>query len=62
MAEGKTNGEIGTILGCSINTVKVHQKELFLRIGVHTRTAAAAAAYRAHIHHVRGLTIRPQQE
>jgi DNA-binding CsgD family transcriptional regulator len=51
IAEGKTNGEIATILGCSVNTVKLHLKDIFQRLGVHTRTAAAASAYRAHIHH-----------
>lgn len=49
IAEGKTNDEIATILGCSINTVKMHLKDIFQRLGVHTRTAAAASAYRAHI-------------
>ena len=49
IAEGKTNSEIGIILECSFNTVKTHLKEIFLRLGVHSRTAAAACAYRAHI-------------
>lgn len=49
IAEGKTNSEIGIILACSFNTVKTHLKEIFLRLGVHSRTAAAACAYRAHI-------------
>ncbi len=49
VAEGKTNSEIGIILACSFNTVKTHLKEIFQRLGVHSRTAAAAAAYRAHI-------------
>ena len=53
IAEGKTNGEIATILGCSINTVKAHLKEIFQRLGLHSRTAAAACAYRAHIRHAR---------
>lgn len=51
IAEGKSNGEIATILGCSINTVKAHLKEIFQRLGLHSRTAAAACAYRAHIRH-----------
>ena len=54
IAEGKTNGEISTILGCSINTVKMHLKEIFKRLGLHSRTAAAASAYRAHIRHANG--------
>lgn len=49
IAEGKSNGEIATILGCSINTVKMHLKDIFQRLAVHTRTAAAASAYRAHL-------------
>lgn len=51
IAEGKTNDEIATILGCSANTVKMHLKDIFQRLGVHTRTAAAACANRAHIRH-----------
>ena len=51
IAEGKSNGEIGTILGCSINTVKAHLKDIFQRLGLHSRSAATACAYRAHIRH-----------
>lgn len=51
IAEGKTNDEIATILDCSVNTVKMHLKDIFQRLGAHTRTAAAASAYRAHIRH-----------
>lgn len=61
IAEGKTNGEIATILGCSVNTVKMHLKDIFQRLGVHTRTAAAAAAYRAHIHHSNHTGTPPVQ-
>ena len=46
IAEGKTNAEIATILGCSVETVKNHVKQIFQRLGVHSRTAAAAYAYR----------------
>jgi DNA-binding CsgD family transcriptional regulator len=49
IAEGKTNAEISTILDCSFHTVKAHVREIFQRLGVHSRTAAAAGAYRAHI-------------
>ncbi|MDZ4401666.1 helix-turn-helix transcriptional regulator [Prosthecobacter sp.] len=61
VAEGKSNAEIATILGCSANTVKAHLKEIFQRLGLHSRTAAAACAYRAHIrhaHHTDGLPER----
>lgn len=50
IAEGKTNDEISVILGCSFFTVKNHLKKIFQRLGVHSRTAAATCAYRAHIH------------
>jgi DNA-binding CsgD family transcriptional regulator len=53
VAEGKSNGEIGTIIGCTANTVKAHLKEIFQRLGLHSRTAAAACAYRAHFRHAR---------
>ncbi|MBL9146646.1 MAG: helix-turn-helix domain-containing protein [Verrucomicrobiaceae bacterium] len=49
VAEGKSNEEIGTILGCSINTVKMHIKDIFKRLGIHSRSAATGYAYRAHI-------------
>ena len=51
VAEGKSNDEIATILGCSINTVKMHLKEIFQRLGIHSRSAATGCAYRAHIRH-----------
>ena len=53
VAEGKSNDEIATILGCSINTVKMHLKDIFQRLGIHSRSAATACAYRAHIRHAR---------
>lgn len=42
IAEGKTNGEIATILGMSERTVEKHVQHIFQRLGVETRTAAAA--------------------
>lgn len=44
LCQGKTNGEIATILGISEGTVKKHVKELFERLGVETRTAASLRA------------------
>ena len=44
ITEGKTNPEIAIILDSSINTVKKHANNLFAKIGVETRTAAARAA------------------
>ncbi len=49
VAEGKTNSEISTILGCSFFTIKNHLKEIFQRLGVHNRLSAAACAYRERI-------------
>jgi DNA-binding CsgD family transcriptional regulator len=48
IAEGKTNAEIAVILECSFFTVKNHTKEIFQRLGVHSRVGAAACAYRCH--------------
>ncbi|MBE2287618.1 MAG: helix-turn-helix transcriptional regulator [Prosthecobacter sp.] len=49
VAEGKTNEEIARILDLSFFTVKNHLKEIFQRLGVHSRLTAAACAYRAQI-------------
>lgn len=47
VAQGKTNPEIGTILGISEWTVKKHVLEIFDTLGVETRTAAALRALEA---------------
>jgi DNA-binding CsgD family transcriptional regulator len=44
VAEGKTNGEIGAILGARRRTVSKHLERVFAKLGVETRTAAAARA------------------
>ena len=44
MAEGKTNPEIAIIIDASLNTVKKHAINLFAKLGVETRTAAARLA------------------
>jgi DNA-binding NarL/FixJ family response regulator len=44
IAQGKTNGEIATILGISESTVKKHVLEIFEKLGVETRTAASLQA------------------
>lgn len=41
---GKTNRDIGDILGVSHRTVNKHMEHLFEKLGVETRTAAAAVA------------------
>ena len=44
IAQGKTNGEIGTILGISESTVKKHVLEIFEKLAVETRGAASLRA------------------
>jgi len=44
VAQGKTNSEIGTILGISESTVKKHLLEIFERLGIETRSAAVLRA------------------
>jgi DNA-binding CsgD family transcriptional regulator len=52
VADGKTNAEIGLILGTSPRTVQKHLEHVFEKLGVDTRTAAA----------VRILTLTASQE
>ncbi len=40
--QGKTNAEIGCILGMSTRTVQKHVEHILDKLGVETRTAAAA--------------------
>jgi DNA-binding CsgD family transcriptional regulator len=44
VACGKTNRDIGTILGLSPRTVNKHLEHVYVKLGVETRTAAAAVA------------------
>jgi DNA-binding NarL/FixJ family response regulator len=44
VAQGKTNADIGVILGISESTVKKHLLEIFAKLGVETRGAAALRA------------------
>jgi len=44
LAQGKTNSDIATILGISESTVKKHVQEMFEKLGVETRGAAAVRA------------------
>lgn len=48
LAQGKANLEIASILGISPHTVARHVEAIFEKLGVQTRTAAAAAAF-AHL-------------
>lgn len=47
VAQGKTNGEIGVILGLSARTVHKHLEHIFIKLGVENRTTAAARALEA---------------
>ena len=44
LSKGKTNRDIGDILGMSPRTVNKHLEHIFEKLGVETRTAAAAVA------------------
>jgi DNA-binding CsgD family transcriptional regulator len=44
MAQGKSNGDIATILGCAENTVKVHTARIFEKLGFENRNAATVRA------------------
>ena len=44
VAQGKTNGDIATILGISESTVKKHLLDIFATLGVETRSAATRRA------------------
>ena len=45
VADGRTNGEIGHLLGISRETVRKHLENAYEKLGVHTRTAAVAAVF-----------------
>jgi DNA-binding CsgD family transcriptional regulator len=44
VAQGKANAEIGSIIDVAPRTVKKHLEHIFAKLGVETRTAAAAVA------------------
>jgi DNA-binding CsgD family transcriptional regulator len=44
VVKGKINRDIGDILGSSPATVKKHLERIFAKLGVETRTSAAAMA------------------
>ena len=49
LAEGKRDAEIGLILGASERTIKQHVRGILRKLGVETRTTAAAIAWRARL-------------
>ena len=42
IAAGKSNAEIGAILGVTTGTAKIHVERILTKLGVENRTAAAA--------------------
>ncbi len=44
IAQGKSNADIATILGCAENTVKVHIARIFEKLGFENRNAATVCA------------------
>jgi DNA-binding NarL/FixJ family response regulator len=44
VAQGKSNSEIATILGCAENTIKVHLARTFEKLGIENRNAASLMA------------------
>jgi len=44
LAQGKTNADIATILGITESTIKKHVQEIFEKLAVETRGAAAVRA------------------
>ena len=44
IAQGKSNSDIGTILGCAENTIQVHTARIFEKIGAENRNAATVRA------------------
>ena len=61
VAQGKTNREVGMILGSSGRTVQKHLEHIFEKIGVESRTAAILRAWQASRHAALGDggTTRP---
>src|SRR5881409_444473 len=45
IAQGKSNGDIATILGCAENTVRVHIARIFEKLGIENRNAASLRAF-----------------
>jgi two-component system NarL family response regulator len=52
LAKGMRNKEIAALLCLSQDTIQMHVKSIFLKLGVHDRTAALAMAIRRGIVHI----------
>jgi DNA-binding NarL/FixJ family response regulator len=59
LAKGKTNRDIADILGMSPRTVNKHLEHIYIKMGVETRSAAAAlvASHRLHSHEPAANTL-----
>jgi len=62
VAQGKTNREVGLILGASSRTVAKHLEHVFQKIGVESRTAAILKAWLAGGHAILGQTGYSSQQ
>jgi DNA-binding NarL/FixJ family response regulator len=52
LAKGMTNREIATELFMAEKTASVHVSRILMKLGVRTRTEAAATAYRHGLHEI----------
>ena len=59
VAQGATNQQIARDLTISVNTVKVHLKNIFAKLGVESRTEATMAAVRMGLIHVQAASESP---
>jgi DNA-binding CsgD family transcriptional regulator len=50
VAAGKTDRDVGALLGCSHRTVQKHLEHIYAKLGVETRTAAVMRALKIDLH------------
>jgi DNA-binding CsgD family transcriptional regulator len=58
IAEGKRNGEIGQIIGCSSRTVQKHVQHILEKLHVETRTAACSWWFQRRLDGMRHIRAR----